>query len=170
VGEMSHPVPSSLLAQIGDITVSFALLESIIRTLVGTLVGEDQRIGRVITAELPFRNLRALAISLYKERYGEDAGFATLRELMNRAAVVEEKRNQIVHSVWGPGDTADTVTRMKTTAKETHGMCFQFAEVAGQDLADVATDIKRLAADVDLFWFHLLEEMGVFHDSGHDAG
>ena len=155
MGEMNHPVPSGLLAEIGDITVSFALLESIIQTLAGTLVGGNQRMGQVVTAELPFRNLRALTFSLYKERHGEGAGLATLRDLMNRAAVLEEKRNQIVHSVWGAGAAADTVTRIKMTAKEKYGMRFQFNQVAGRDLADVATDIKRLAADVQQFWIDL---------------
>lgn len=170
MGEMSHPVPSGLLARIGDITVSFALLESTVQTLVLTLIAGDQRIGQIIAAELPFRNLRALAVSLYKERHGEETGFATLAELMNRAAKLEEKRNQIVHSTWAVGATADTVTRIKTTAKERSGLRFQFVQVAEQDVADVASDIKGLAADVELFWLHLLEEMGVFDDSVKGAG
>lgn len=154
---MSHPVPSKLLVHIGDITVSFALLESTIQTLVGSLIAEHQRIGQIITAELAFRNLRALTISLYKERHGEDANFATLRELMNRAADLEEKRNQIVHSLWATGATADTVTRIKMTAKERHGYRFQFTNVAEQDLAGVTSAIKELAADVQGFWIHLLQ-------------
>ena len=38
-------------------------------------------------------------ISLYKERHGEDTDFGILRELMKRAADLEEKRNQSTHSV-----------------------------------------------------------------------
>jgi hypothetical protein len=44
---------------------------------------------------------------------------------------------------------------MKTTAKEV-GLRFQFTQVGGQDLADVATDVKLLAADVQQFWIDLL--------------
>jgi hypothetical protein len=75
LGEMAlqHPVPVQLLARIGDITVSFALLESTIQTLAGSQLQEHQRIGQIITAELSFRNLRALVTSLYRERHGEDA-------------------------------------------------------------------------------------------------
>ena len=69
-------------------------------------------------------------IGLYMERHGEDADFAKLREFMRRAADLEEKRNQIAHCVWGAGDGPDTVTRIKTTAKEKHGVQFRFTDVA----------------------------------------
>jgi hypothetical protein len=154
---MIHPVPSKLLVHIGDITVSFALLESTIQNLVGPLISVHQPINQIITAELPFRNLRALTISLYKERHGEGPAFAALRELMNRAADLEEKRNQIVHSLWVTGDTADTAKRFKETAKERHGYRIQFTNVAEQDLAGVASAIKELAADVQKFWSHLIQ-------------
>jgi hypothetical protein len=154
---MNHPVSSKLLVHIGDITVSFALLESTIQTLAGSLITDHERIVQIITAELAFRNLRALTISLYKERYGEDADLLVLRELMNRTTDLEEKRNQIVHSVWAVGATADTVTRFKMTAKEKHGLRFQFTNVAEHDLSDLSIAIKKLAADVQKFWFHLLE-------------
>src|SRR5262245_40400051 len=121
---LQHPVPATLLVHIGDITVSFALLESEIQTLIGSFLQEHQRIGQIIKAELAFKNLRALAISLYRERHGEDAGFGALRKLMKRAAAAEEKRNQITHSLWAAGDTKDTITRIKTTAKENRGMHF----------------------------------------------
>ena len=163
---LQHPVPSKLLVQIGDITVSFALLESAIQSLVGPLIAEHQRISQIITAELAFRNLRALTISLFKERHGEDADFRTLRELMNRAADLEEKRNQITHSVWGAGNAVDTVTRIKITAKEKRGIQFQFVSVGEHDLATVARDIKQLAADVQGFSLHLIQVRNAINDSG----
>src|SRR5688572_25857525 len=151
-----HPVPEKLLVHIGDITVSFALLESSIQTLIGSLLQEHQRIGQIVTAELAFKNLRALAISLYKERHGEDVDFGTLRELMKRAARAEETRNQISHSLWAAGDRADTITRIKVTAKEKRGINFQFHSVSDTDLAAVALELQRLASDIQAFWMQLL--------------
>lgn len=161
---MLHPVPDSLLARIGDITVSLALLESVIQTLAGSQIQDHQRIGQIITAELSFRNLRALSTSLYRERHGEDADFDTLRALMKRAAELEGLRNQITHSVWGAGDTAETVTRIKTTAKEKHGIRFDFEKVSDRDLGAVADEIKRLAEDVQRFWIHLVEAHKAIND------
>lgn len=154
---IQHPVPKRLLVHIGDITVSFALLENSIQMLIGSLIAEHQRIGQIITAELAFRSLRALAINLYKERHGEDSDFTALRELMRRAAELEDRRNQITHSLWSAGNTADTITRIKTSAKEKHGIRFHLEQVGEADLADVANDMKLLAGEIQGFWIKLLE-------------
>ncbi len=107
---LRHPVPKAVLARIGAITVSFAFLESTIQSLAGSLLQEHQRIGQIITAELSFSKLRALVMSLYQERHGQDADFEGLKNLMTRARQVEDTRNQITHSVWSAGDSAETVT------------------------------------------------------------
>jgi hypothetical protein len=126
--------------------------------LAGSLVSNDQRVGQIVTAELSFGNLRALTISLYRERYGEDANYDTLSDLMKRAGELERLRNQITHSVWGAGSTPETVTRIKTTAKEKRGLRFDFEEVSAQDLGRVADDLKELAGDTQGFWMSLLEQ------------
>jgi hypothetical protein len=151
-----HNVPEPLLARIGEITVYFALLELWVQWLARSQLQEKRRIGQIITAELSFRDLRAFTTSLYRERHGEDADFETLRELMKRAARLEEERNQVIHSIWGSGETAETVTRIKTTAKEGRGLRFNFQhEVSADDLGAVASDIKTLADDVQQFWLGL---------------
>jgi hypothetical protein len=161
---LRHPVPEAHLKCIGDMTVSFALLESVIQILIGSLIKEHQRIGQIITAELSFKNLRALLISLYLERHGEDENFNKLRELMKRAAEIEAKRNQITHSIWGAGKDADTITRIKTTAKERHGIKFQFEEVTSDALSIVANEIKQLADDIQRFYFDLLKQGKVINN------
>lgn len=162
---LQHPVPDQHLKSIGDITVSFTLLESQIQTLIGSMLNERQRIGQVITAELSFKNLRALMISLYIERHGkEDADFEKLKELMTNAGKVEEKRNQITHSIWGAGKDANTITRIKTTAKEKHGIRFHFEDVSSGDLADFATEIKVLSEEIQRYWIHLMENRKAIND------
>jgi hypothetical protein len=149
---LRHPVPEPVLARIGDITVSFALLESVIQSLVGSLLQQEQRIGQIVTAELSFRNLRALTLSLYRGRHGEGGEYETLSALMQRASDLEDLRNQITHSLWATGGTAETVTRIKMTAKEKRGLHFDFKKVTADDLAEVADEIKRLAFDIQEFW------------------
>lgn len=163
---LQHPVPEKHLKHIGDITVSFALLESTIQLLVGSLIHEHQRIGQIITAELAFKNIRALLISLYLERHGEDEDFVQLRDLMKSAAQLEEKRNQITHSVWATGGNAETITRCKTTAKEKHGVRFCFESVKAEDLQSVVTEIKNLAERIQRFHIRLLESGKVVNNPG----
>jgi len=158
MSELKHPVPSQLLEHIGDITVSFAMLEGVIQGLVGPMINEHQRVGQIITAELSFKNLRALAISLYLERHGEDDDFGDLRELMKRAGQTEQARNRITHSVWAAGKTPDTITRVKTTAKEKHGVQFKFEQLGASDLAEVAEEARALAFDIQKFMIKLIDE------------
>ena len=145
-------------------TVSFALLELHIQGLIGSLIKEHQRIGQIITAELSFRNLRALLISLYLERHGEDDDFKELRNLMKSAAQMEGKRNQITHSIWGAGKDADTIARIKTTAREKSGIKFQAEPVKSADLENVAIEIMELAEQIQNFHFKLLKDGKVINN------
>jgi hypothetical protein len=161
---LTHPVPDQLLARIGDITVSFALLEMTIHTLAGSQLQESQRIGQIITAELSFRSLRALVMSLYRERHGEDADFEILRALMKRAGELEGKRNQITHSIWAAGDSPDTITRIKTTAKEARGIRIDFQHMSAHDLDAIANEMKVLAEETQRFWINLIESAKGIND------
>jgi hypothetical protein len=161
---LQHIIPEGHLKHIGDITVSFALLESIIQLMIGSLIFEHQRIGQIITAELSFKNLRSLLISLYVERHGKDDDFKVLREFMKRAAAIEDKRNQITHSIWSAGQNSNSITRIKTTAKEKHGIRFNFENVTEQDLKNVALDIKNLGEEIQNFHMSLLDKGKVINN------
>jgi hypothetical protein len=151
-GHMSqHPVPDEHLKHIGDMTVSFAMLEMLIEFFVVMFFPHKYRIGEIATAELSFKKLRALLTSLYLAHFGEDEGFQKLRDLMRRAATVEGRRDQITHSVWGAGAEVDTITRTKATTKQKHGLRFQFEEVTSEDLASFVCEIKALAAEISNF-------------------
>ena len=154
---MKHPVPEEHLKYIGDIMVSFALLESQIQTLIGSLIAEHQRVGQIITAELSFKNLLALAISLYLERHGEDDDYLKLKSFMSQAGNIEGTRNNITHSIWGAGNDKDHITRIKTTAKQKRGLKFQFEKLSAQDLNDFAQKTLQLAQEIQSFWLELVK-------------
>src|SRR2546427_6805863 len=97
-------------------TVSFAALEFNMQVILVVLIKQSARIGSILASQLNFSRLRASLISLYKERYGEDDQFQSLRDLMVRAAEIENERNRITHSFWGMGDTPGLIKRMKMTA------------------------------------------------------
>lgn len=156
VGPVQHAVPKELLVHMGDITVSFAMLEFHIQMLTGSLINEHQRIGQIVTAELSFRALRGLVTSLYRERHGEDADFGTLVDLMKRAQALEEIRNQITHSIWLAGDPANTIMRFKTTAREKPGLKFSFEKMGELEFANVASDLQLLTGEILEFTMKLI--------------
>ncbi len=164
--KLQHPVPDEHLKHIGDMTVSFAMLESVIRFFTWMLFNDNQRVGQIVTAELSFSRLRALLISLYLERFGDDDDFITLRSLLQRAAVAEEKRNQITHSMWGAGGDADTITRIKTTAKEKDGIKFHHEKFSSGDLSNFVAEIKALALEIQDFSISLTEQGKPFKAKG----
>jgi hypothetical protein len=153
---LEHTVPEKLLRHIGDITVSFAFLENVLQMVVHSLVGNSQRIGQIITAELAFKNLRALSISLFKESFGEGEKFNQFRTLIERAEKAETMRNRITHSLWAAGDSPDTIIRIKMTAKEKQGFRFHSESFNETQLSDFATEIKMLAGDMQSFWIDTL--------------
>lgn len=154
---LQHPVPDEHLKHIGDITVSFALLENCLQALAQSLLGAGQRLGQIVTAEVSFKALRALTVSLYLQRNGEDEHLTQFRELIRRAADAEDKRNQITHSLWAAGENAHSITRIKTTAKERHGIRFHFENVTADQLAAFAREIKVLANDIQKFRVSLIQ-------------
>lgn len=154
---LSHPVPDHLLVRIGDMTVSFAVLESMIQVLFSSLIREHQRVGQILGAQLSFERLSAATISLYRDRHGDDADFDTLQDLLRRAAAVEQERNLITHSFWGAGRNADTITRMKITSRFKGGYQFRSEDYDDDKLRLFVDKIKVLAYDIQQLYGDLID-------------
>lgn len=153
-----YSVPTEYLVHIGDVTVSFALLENTFQNLTGSLLGAKGAAGNIVVAGLSFRNLRTLTQNLYLDRNGKDINWEALEALIKKAGQLEERRNTITHSYWGSGRDESHICRLKNTAKEKQGYRFHIEEVTLADLAAFAEEIKNLAADVQAFWFQLLAQ------------
>ncbi len=153
IKKIKHPVPEKHLIEIGNIIVSFALLENSLQSFIGKMISGKQRVGNIITSELSFKNLRAISINLYIDIYGKSTNYEELKRLISEAGNLEVKRNKIVHSVWGAGKNSDYITRIKKTAKERKGLYFQFEEMSNQDLKKIADDIKICIYNISTFKF-----------------
>ena len=150
-----HSVPSRFLVLIGDMTVSFAMLEMIIRALFRSMIQENQRVGQILAAQLSFNRLSAATLSLYRDRHGDDDDFDALQDLLGRAATIEQERNLITHSYWGARRDADTITRLKSTSGLRRGYQFQTEDYDDDKLRSFVDQIKVLAADIS----HLQAEL-----------
>lgn len=138
-------------------TVSFAMLESQIQSLLGLLLYQPQRVGQIVSTYLSFSNLRAAVVTLYAQRFGENAGFITVRSLIARAGKIEEERNRLTHSAWGAGDTAESITRIKITCRERHGFQLASEQYDDEKLRAFVVQIKILADEIGQFYVSLMQ-------------
>jgi hypothetical protein len=90
------------LAEIGRIVANFALLEVYLLVLIHGLLNLPASVGRLVTTEQPFRNLVGLAANLVRERFDSSVQ-SDFRSVLALVRAAEQRRNQIVHSLWGGG-------------------------------------------------------------------
>jgi hypothetical protein len=152
-----HPVPSELLTHIGDITVSFALLELQLQILLDALDKERSRSTRVLVLYLSFGDLCAAILSVYRERFGEDHDFEALQSLIVEATKLSDERNRITHSYWASGDTPASITRLKSTARLRKGVEHVQEQYDAARLSGVAVRIQDACEDLVRFTFKRCE-------------
>jgi len=163
---MQHPVPQNFLTYIGDMVVSFNnCLELSVKTLIQSLILEHQRIGQIITTELPFKTLRSVALALYHERHGEDEDYKVLKNLMKKCGEIEEKRNKIIHSFWGANAKPNCISNIKSTVKQKKGRInFNCSDMSENDLSEFVNEIKQKANEILEFYFYLMRNEKVINN------
>lgn len=139
------------LQALGQITADFQLLEETISSLILDLIGADPDVAEIITSELSFRKLVDLLSALFKHQVRNERKIVEMERLLTRANAVEQKRNTIIHSGWTWGGTDETITRVKTTAKQKHGLRVHTVEMNTGMLKQIADEIAELSADLSEF-------------------
>lgn len=159
---LKHPVPKNLLTLIGDLTVSYALLEYSLQGLASSLIEDHQRVCQIILCEGYFRQLLGMIESLYKERHGEDEDYKQLKGIIKKVTSTNKKRNAITHSIWAAGDNPKSATRIKTTAKKAYRV--RFEEIDATFLQSLVDDVQKLAGEILAFKLRLTKEKKVFNN------
>lgn len=121
------------------------------------LLGPDQKIGQMVTAQLSFNRLCDLLMSIANYRFGSDSDdFKSLSEIVKRARASEGKRNQQIHSFWavnheqigdGQGTSSSLLKRMKWTAKE-KGLEIQEQNLSVDELTAIANEVRAVASEL----------------------
>jgi len=146
------PLTNEHLRAIGNITVMFIVLEDTISFHIWALIGNDQQLGRTITAELSFKQKVALLSSLFRHRASSSEELKELKQLLSQVMQAEEKRNAVIHSGWIGGNAQGIITRVKDTAKISLGLKFHSQEMRVKDLDKIADFIAEVAYDIHLFF------------------
>lgn len=104
---MTDPAPTHAfpdddhLLAIGKIAVRHGQLDNALRMIVGQLAGVSKEQALDATARQGSRDLRERIRKLAKKRLGEGPALVCLDALIERASRMSDKRNELLHSVWG---------------------------------------------------------------------
>lgn len=140
-------ISDSVLRAIGRITVNFNLVESTLASAIWVLLAVDQFTGQRVTAGLSFRGRLDLFRSLSDLKLAGTTVHDGALDLVKQLDRLENRRNQVLHSVWASGAGPDDVTRIKFNFKGG-----KFAISAPEDLS---------ASDLDAFADELAEVFDV---------
>ena len=136
-------LPDEHLKAIGSIVVSFASLENAVETAIWALMEIDGTKGAIVTSEMSFKNMLALFSSLYLNKTNVPDEIEEMKMLIKRSTQIEDRRNAIVHSLWGVRyyKHGQMVVRMKTTAKISKGLKRQDEELTVEALENIYEEI-----------------------------
>ena len=146
-------IAEELLAPLGGMTAYFAWLELQVSFSIWLLIGgntlEAQSIGRIVTADLSFRQLVNIFHALVLSQTGDEAEVAnTVGELRARLFEAEQQRNTLTHSFWGAVPDRGESMRFKETIRSKGGWKFTSEQHSAADISKVALTFGALAYDV----------------------
>lgn len=155
---MSFHVPQDrdLLAEIGEVALRHEHLNHILRMTIKTLARLDVNEALDATAYDSSSQLRDRIKKLARQRLGEGEPLLKLQALLERCKRATEKRNDLVHSVWGKeldGEPArkgsghewrplPTTTELHDLAEDLAGLTSQLNEARLEGFLHVALTKK----------------------------
>ncbi len=156
--ELKHDVPEPVLTALGDLAVSFSLLEEMLQHLCDGFIDGPQRTTEIAFSLLPFKNLRNLAGALYREVYEEDADYKRLKSLLVKSSQLEDFRNKAMHSSWlQVHGSNESVVRVKRVCRERRGYGYDKEMLTAGDLRKGAREMRLLSGAILNFHTELLD-------------
>lgn len=116
---------ASVFEAIGEAVNGIEQLDDQIVNAISFLLRRGEQVGRIVTTELSFRAKVNLLAVLFAHDRPRSEYLSELRELTAAFLQVEERRNQIVHSMWRRGSDGLGMTRIKHTARGKQGLRMQ---------------------------------------------
>lgn len=133
------PSDKDLLAAIGEVALRHEHLNHILRMTIKTLARLDVTEALDATAYDNSSQLRERIKKLARQRLGEGEPLLKLQALLERCKRATEKRNDLIHSVWGKeldGEPARKGSgdewRPLPTATELHDLAESFSHLTSQ--------------------------------------
>lgn len=145
------------LNAVGKVTVQFSKLESELSGFIVLLLDhEDPDVGNIVTAELSFKQLIQLLMSLFRHRISDPTKTSTMLKLLKKCRGLELERNRVVHSYWTASAAFDVARRRKFTAKFKRGYNREFKSVPIREIRKLASEIQDATSEIgrlSLQWY-----------------
>ena len=149
--ETKLPLTDEQLKQIGRITANFSFLEFVLSFCICGLINDDQRVGQIITSQMSFQNLVHLLGSLFKHRGFDAEKITAFDKLLGEAMQIEQRRNEITHSIWATHQDEGKSSRVKITARFKKGFEMQWEPMGVDELKQIADSITNVAHKIQYF-------------------
>jgi membrane-bound lytic murein transglycosylase B len=95
------PTDEKMLAMIGTIALRHGQLDNALKMIIKDLSGIEHEEALDATARVGSRELRDRVRKLARQRLGEGTALLRLQALLTRAERATDKRNELMHAVWG---------------------------------------------------------------------
>ena len=113
----AHMSRAEITHGLGNFIMQFQLLETLIKDAISFLLNEgDSTLGRIVTAEMPFRALLDVLAALFYYETKDESRTEALKAVLNQCQTISDRRNTLVHSYWYTDQDGKTV-RLKMRAK-----------------------------------------------------
>ena len=107
---------------LGEALVWFEELDDQLSSAISFLVRRGDDIGHILTAGLSFRVKLDLTGALFRHERPQSENLQMLHELLGACQLIEQKRNEVVHSKWRHDLDGLGMTRTKVTAHRKRGL------------------------------------------------
>jgi hypothetical protein len=122
---MSEPLVKAYkrsLELVGGLTVALTLVEWQMKKFIFHLsCPQDHTLGRIMTANLGFRGLKDVLMSLYRYKSHDSHKTVELEKLLSKLKRCERKRNEFVHGIVVLDKTAETLLLFKDSMNFNEG-------------------------------------------------
>ena len=137
---------------IGKISVAFAEIEMWVKFFAWALIGPDQSIGQIVTAEMSLKQLLDLLGSLFHHRCQDKERNDFLKSLIDRINEAGQTRNRTLHSLWiRQSKEPREAIRLKITSKRKKGLSHSKEVVTPEDLNTLAKEFQTVLSDFSTF-------------------
>ena len=143
--KITIPQDTKILAALGTIALRHGQLDNAMRMVIKDLAGVSREEALDATAYQGFRELKDRIKKISKRRIGEGEALIKLQALLERASRATDKRNAILHSVWG-FDGVDVVMRNDDHQYENAPSLDELRKIA-DDLQEIKSELVNARKD-----------------------